>query len=165
VFDSQDILRDPTQWEKVLALIPDETVQQTARVEWESDPNREPSEKWSDLKDFVKQAIVTVSCRLWIGKEPYDATRHLYMHLRLQSPKKKPLLENALRDIMFQYTYPRLDEKVSTNINHLLKSPFCVHPKTGMLRMICYTRFKVTMIRSFADPSCISRPCVCPNRD
>lgn len=51
----------------------------------------------------------------------------------------KPILENALRDIMFQYTYPRLDEKVSTNINHLLKSPFCVHPKTGMLRMFCCT--------------------------
>ncbi|KAJ1963672.1 p48 polypeptide of DNA primase, partial [Dimargaris xerosporica] len=40
-------------------------------------------------------------------------------------------LANLKRDIVFQYTYPRLDDKVTTGMNHLLKSPFCVHPKTG----------------------------------
>jgi DNA primase small subunit len=40
-------------------------------------------------------------------------------------------MQNIERDIIFQYCYPRLDDKVTTQINHLLKSPFCVHPSTG----------------------------------
>jgi len=32
---------------------------------------------------------------------------------------------------LLHYAYPKLDEKVTTGLNHLLKSPFCVHPKSG----------------------------------
>lgn len=45
----------------------------------------------------------------------------------------KAPMTHAMEDIILQYTYPRIDAEVSKHRNHLLKAPFCVHPKTGRI--------------------------------
>ena len=38
-----------------------------------------------------------------------------------------------LEEIQLHYLYPRIDIEVTKQMNHLLKSPFCVHPGTGKI--------------------------------
>ena len=42
----------------------------------------------------------------------------------------------SIEALVLTYLYPRIDVNVSTGINHLLKSPWCVHPKTGKYQVL-----------------------------
>ena len=48
--------------------------------------------------------------------------------------------QEAITDLIIQYTYPRIDTEVSRKLNHLLKAPFCIHPGTGpSLSLLAFT--------------------------
>lgn len=42
-------------------------------------------------------------------------------------------MKNIVEEVQLAFLYPRLDINVTKGLNHLLKAPFCVHPKTGKI--------------------------------
>lgn len=105
-----DILIDQDPWatpEKsshLLSLIPDKTLTTALQKKWDSQPTRSSVQKWADIDALAKTGNLSI---------------------------KPSALVEAKQDIRLEYTYPRLDAEVSKKLNHLLKSPFVIHPGTG----------------------------------
>nr|XP_013014647.1 DNA primase small subunit [Cavia porcellus] len=124
----QDILENKESWDKILALVPG-TIHEELQTCFQKSHNS--VQRWEHLKRVINtcQNIKNDKCGPWLEWE-----------------------------IMLQYCFPRLDINVSKGINHLLKSPFSVHPKTGRISVPIDLQ-KVDLFDPFTVPTVSSLCC------
>ena len=105
------------RWKKVLADFPVDALVNKLAAKWERKSDASTSsEKWAALEKAIVEYVKPVGGANG-AKRPMLA--------------KSNEIEKWRLELVLTHCYPRLDENVSKMQNHLLKSPFCVHPKTG----------------------------------
>ena len=114
------LLASADQWEPLLDTLPEAAniIRDRMIETWSSSKGARlsPAEKWDELKQHLI-AVFGQNTNVKRVKNVANA--------------EKERIESWPAEVVFRYTYPRLDINVSKMQNHLLKSPFCVHPKTG----------------------------------
>ncbi|XP_022117030.2 DNA primase small subunit [Pieris rapae] len=68
--------------------------------------------------------------------ERWETFVSIYNQYCKQNPNAMRKIKYLVEELKIQYCYPRLDAHVTKGFNHLLKSPFSIHPKTGKVSIV-----------------------------
>lgn len=124
--NDQNIFGSVEGRKKLLDLIPDENVRKELEPSIMAVADGDSRTVWDTVKRFVQA--------------------------KRNQKELQRKLKFLIEEIQMSILCPRLDISVSKTANHLLKAPFCVHPKTGK---ICVP-FNPTAVSKF-DPTTVPR--------
>ncbi|XP_014358407.2 DNA primase small subunit [Papilio machaon] len=110
VIQDQEFLGTSSRLQKFLKMIPEDALREQVEKSLEKMPESS-LERW---KTFISI---------------YDS----YLRENGNAIRK---IKYLIEEIKIQFCYPRLDVNVTKGFNHLLKSPFSIHPKTGKVSVV-----------------------------
>lgn len=132
ILPCQKLLDSSKTWDKVLNHVSDSSVVSRLKSRWERE--RETERENVESGDELDNPEACLSVRRWrdLEAEVARAARPSAADARDHASRdRKANLSTCLDRALLACAYPRLDVDVSKKRNHLLKAPFCVHPKTG----------------------------------